>query len=158
MWGRDRMAVYPWDHPTDPRIRLCRAFSARRFLYAIPRPRGLSLGYNISPLRGSTRLRPFHSLRLRKIGARRAVGPAKADSSAVGFVSDPFVLIRVPIRVHSWSFFAPSASAKPSARQVFAAIPFSRPAGEAVGAPILGADTVVYEEKAGGIVFFFDGF
>jgi len=31
-------------------------------------------------------------------------------------------------------------------------------AGEAVGGPIFGADTVVDEEKAGGIVFFFDGF
>ena len=31
-------------------------------------------------------------------------------------------------------------------------------AREAVGAPVLGADAVVYEEKAGGIVFFFDGF
>jgi hypothetical protein len=29
---------------------------------------------------------------------------------------------------------------------------------EAVGGPGLGADAVVYEEKAGGIVFFFDGF
>jgi hypothetical protein len=31
-------------------------------------------------------------------------------------------------------------------------------AREAVGAPGLGSDAVVYEEKAGGIVFFFDGF
>ena len=31
-------------------------------------------------------------------------------------------------------------------------------AREAVGAPVLGADAVVYEEKAGGIVFFFDSF
>jgi hypothetical protein len=31
-------------------------------------------------------------------------------------------------------------------------------AGEAVGGPGLGADAVVDEEKAGGIVFFFDGF
>lgn len=31
-------------------------------------------------------------------------------------------------------------------------------AGEAVGSPSLGADAVVDEEKAGGIVFFFDVF
>jgi hypothetical protein len=31
-------------------------------------------------------------------------------------------------------------------------------AREAVRAPGLGSDAVVYEEKAGGIVFFFDGF
>jgi hypothetical protein len=90
------------------------------FLYGIPRPRGLSLGYNISPLRGSTSVCPFHSLHLRN---------SRSDSC-------PFVV-----------FFC-----------AFAATPFSRSAGEAVGGPNLGADTVVYEEKAGGIVFFFDGF
>jgi hypothetical protein len=75
------------------------------------------------------------------------VGDPYPRSSEVGFISDTFVPIRVPIRVHSWSCFAP-----------FAAIPYSRVAGEAVGAPILGADTMMYEEKTGWIVSFFDGF
>jgi hypothetical protein len=42
--------------------------------------------------------------------------------------------------------------------RLFAAIPSSRLVCKSIGGPILGADAVVDEEKAGGIVFFFDGF
>ena len=95
---------------------------------------------NISPLRGSARLRIlFGRFALSASQARQRSTLAtpicvNLRSSAVGFVSGPFVPIRVP----------------------FAAVPFSRTAGEAVGGPILGADTVMYEEKPGGIVLFFD--
>jgi len=66
-------------------LEINRRFAGRRsvapsalgaFLYAIPRARGLIRqppDYNIPPLRGSTRLRLFHRLHLRKSAACRAV-------------------------------------------------------------------------------------
>jgi hypothetical protein len=71
--------------------------------------------------------------------------------------------IRVHLRlvlfqIHSCPFAFRFASIRGLVLRLFAAIPFSRVAGEAVGAPILGADTMMYEEKTGWIVSFFDGF
>jgi hypothetical protein len=48
-----------------------------------------------------------------------------------------------------------AASSRPFAVPLFGCL---RGPGETVGAPILGADAVMHEEKAGGIVFLFDGF
>jgi hypothetical protein len=69
---------------------------------------------------------------------------------------DPY--LRTSAFICGWFCSRPFAFRFMSIRGPFVTVPFSRTPGEAVGGPILGADTVVYEEKAGGIVLFFDGF